>query len=858
MLPIKICPICQTRYENAVFCTQDGSRLVDLSQATALEIGTILENRYRIVDFLGAGGMGEVYRAEHIHIFKTVAIKLLKPEITGNAEALARFKREALLASSIGHPAIIRIEDFGELPDGRVYMAMEYLEGEPLSAVLRHPVEMIRALSWMRDVAYAIAAAHEKGIVHRDLKPENVFLARQNERETIKILDFGIAKMRTNVSLVSNSDMPRNVAPTALTREGRVFGTPYYMSPEQAMGIEVDTRTDIYAMGIMLYELLSGRLPFSEGSFMQILFMQVKDPPSPLQEVAPNVPPFLQAIVHQALEKNPEQRQSSALEFAQQLENAMNALQQPTPSELYQPLQNVVTTPCPTPPNPLASQTDSNLDKASQKSDSSAVLLLRKSIHSVARRRTRRRLARFIAILVVLSVGFVGYWLSTKSNSKKNRPPHPPSDPHPVQITSPPPQPTTFTYDCPLATSPSMGFTLAPVSSLQKAHRTTLRLPCNNGRCRMVAAPAIEKDVLVATATPGEVMAWKADTIEPLWQASIGGNIVTSPLIWENHVVTASKDKRIRVHTLDKGQLIFESPPSSEYFTANPFIFQGRVFVPAWDHSFHILEPSSGNDFVTYLPRKIPVQGIMMHAPTCVEGTRWFFASTRILTRGRYVYTFYIPIDADTFRVQPENKIRLCVVGFDEEDMQDPRILDQCSLNNIIVDDQPTLSVYPPLVTNAHAWFFLYGGPNTAPEGMVVLCSRTEGRCWRVLRGGTYGQPTAGYIHGQAFGVFTLYRNATCTLCGFFLDQANSAGENSLQCHWQRELSGCPGDLRWMGNEIVFGTSTSRLMRVSAATGHILEEVRLSGRVVSAPVRCKNRLFIGTLDQSLDIFDLQE
>lgn len=862
MPPMKICPLCQTRYENAVFCTKDGSRLADFpNQATSLEIGTILENRYRIVAFLGAGGMEEVYRAEHIHIFKTVAIKLLKPEITGNTEAVAQFKREALLASSIGHPAIIRIEDFGELPDGRVYMAMEYLEGEPLSNALRQPVEMVCALFWMRDVAYAIDAAHQKGIVHRDLKPENVFVARQNGRETIKILDFGIATMRTDVSLVANSNASgtsENLDAATFTREDRVFGTPYYMSPEQAMGMHVDARTDIYAMGIMLYELLSGRVPFSEGSFMSILFMQVNTPPPPLKEVAPHVPSFVQAIVHQALEKKPEQRQSSALELAQQLENAINALQQTTPSNLYQPLQNVATTPCPTNLNPLESQTDSNLNKASQKSDSDAVLLLRKSIHSVARRRTQRRLALFIAILVVISFGFVGYWywLSTKSKSKKSHP-TPTTDP-PVQIASPPPPPPTFTYDCPSATSPFMGFTLATVGELQKSHRITLRLPCNNGRCRIVAAPTIAQDVLVATTTPGYVMAWKANTLEPLWQASGGGNIITSPLIWENHVVTASKDKRIRVHTLDKGQLIFESPPASEYFTANPFLFQGRVFVPAWDHSFHVLEPSSGNDFVTYFPRKIPVQGIMMHAPTRVKGTRWFFASTRILTQGRYIYTFYIPLDANTFRVQPENKIRLCLVGFNEEDMQDPRIMDQCSPNNMIVDDQPTLSAYPPLVTNAHAWFFLYGGPDTAPEGMVVVCSRTEGRCWRVLRGGTYGQPTAGHIHGQAFGVFTLYRNETCTLCGFFLDQANSAEEDNLKCHWQKELSGCPGDLRWMGNEIVFGTSTSRLMRVSAATGDILEEVRLSGRVVSAPVRCNNRLFIGTLDQSLDIFDLQE
>lgn len=884
---MKICPRCQTPYENAAFCTRDGSPLVDAAGPSSMQIGTVLDNRYRITAFLGAGGMGEVYRAEHIHIFKTVAIKLLKPEITGDADVLARFKREAMLASSIGHPSIVRIEDFGELPDGRVYMAMECLTGETMAAASsRQPVDVVRALGWMRDVALAMAAAHDKGIIHRDLKPENVFIARQDGQETVKIVDFGIAKMRAGMT-ISPAGRPHNADASTLTQEGHVFGTPYYMSPEQAMGMPVDARSDIYAMGVMLYELLSGKVPFSEGSFMKILFMHVNDPPPPLRDLAPAVPAFVEAIVNQALEKAPENRQSSARELARQLEDALHRLQTQKNAPYENPDAALRDTSSPPPPsgptfarheapailpaNALPAFAGKSRGAASSAPDinnlpapveKSPVLLLRAGIHSAARRRRRRKLLVLVLLLAATALGTALIWMyavrmqdDDSSLDSDPDPPHPPLAQREKPSAAPP---KTFQYDCPSEMSPPMGFSPLSLGALQESRRKTLQIPCDGGRCRILASPAVVQNVLVAAASPGQVLAWKADTLEPLWHAPAGGDIVAPPLIWEGKVVTASKDKRIRIHALKNGNPLFESPPASEYFTAAPFVSRGRVLIPAWDHSFHLIEPFSPGSAVSYTARKIVVQGILIHTPTRVEGDRWFFAGTRILARKRgYHYNFYLPVDGETLSVQPENKVRLCVVNMDADAEPNISDLESCPPDTLLLEDLPTLSAYPPLVTPSWAWFFLYGGPDSAPDGIVVLCSRTESRCRRVLRAGTYGSPAAGRVNNRPFGVFAMYNHGKCELCGFFLDESAAAEENGLQCRWKTEIPGCPGDLRWMGDEIVFGTRSSRLLRVQAADGRILQETRLSGRVTAPVVRCADRLFVGTLDQTLDVFGLR-
>jgi serine/threonine-protein kinase len=264
-------------------------------------IGQIVGDRYRVLRKIGEGGMGEVYLAEHIYIEKKVALKLLRAEVLSNPEAVARFRQEARSASSIGHENIIEIDDFGALPDGRVYMAMEYLEGKALNDLLSGgPLPLPRALDILIHVGRGLAAAHAKGITHRDMKPHNVFVVQRDGRDIPKILDFGIAKV-THAS-----------GGQSLTIQGSIFGTPEYMAPEQAMGGKMDHRVDIYAMGIILYEVFCGRVPFKADSVMGILMMQIGTPPTPPAEMAAQTgrvcPPALAAIIERAIQKNPADR----------------------------------------------------------------------------------------------------------------------------------------------------------------------------------------------------------------------------------------------------------------------------------------------------------------------------------------------------------------------------------------------------------------------------------------------------------------------------------------------------------------------------------------------------------------------
>ena len=264
-------------------------------------VGEVLDGRYKITRKLGEGGMGEVYAAEHVHIEKRFAIKLLRPEIVSNAEAVQRFRQEARSASSIGHRNIIAIEDFGQLPDGRIYMCMELLNGAALNDLIQTPIAVDRLLNILIQTGHGLAAAHAKGIVHRDMKPENIFVTiGQNNEDVPKLLDFGIAK-------VSGNDGQNH-----LTRTGTIFGTPFYMAPEQALGNPVDARTDIYAMGVIMYEVFAGSLPFQGESFMGILTQHITTEPEPVTQRAAKagrqLPMGLAEIVTRCMQKNPAQR----------------------------------------------------------------------------------------------------------------------------------------------------------------------------------------------------------------------------------------------------------------------------------------------------------------------------------------------------------------------------------------------------------------------------------------------------------------------------------------------------------------------------------------------------------------------
>jgi tRNA A-37 threonylcarbamoyl transferase component Bud32 len=308
---MKACPACNSRYDdNTTYCVKDGSAVVpDILQPNAPMIGQLIGDRYKVIKKIGEGGMGEVYVAEHIHIEKRVALKLLRAEVLSNQEAVSRFRIEARSASSIGHDNIISIDDFGTLPDGRVYMAMEFLQGAPLNDILaREPLPLPRALDILIQVARGLSAAHAKGIAHRDMKPENIYVTNKEGRDIPKILDFGIAK-------VSGGDSAQN-----LTVAGAIFGTPFYMAPEQAMGGKMDHRVDIYAMGVILYEVFTGTVPFKAETFMGILTQHITVPPVPPTQMAQQngrvCPPELEAIILKAMQKDPNARYQSMNELA--------------------------------------------------------------------------------------------------------------------------------------------------------------------------------------------------------------------------------------------------------------------------------------------------------------------------------------------------------------------------------------------------------------------------------------------------------------------------------------------------------------------------------------------------------------
>ncbi|MDC3961647.1 serine/threonine-protein kinase [Polyangium jinanense] len=302
---MRMCPECREGYEDDVpVCPAHGAALVSpdfFPTDDTLEPGTMV-GEYRIDRKIGGGTFGDVYAGEHPLIGKKVAVKVLNRRFASDPEAVSRFIAEARAVNKIRHRNIIDIFSFNTLPGGRHYFVMEYVEGQTLAALIQQKrrLPIPTALQIAQGVASALDAAHEAGITHRDLKPENVFLAAERDGSHFpKLLDFGIAKL-----------MDDDVAHK--TGSGVLLGTPLYMSPEQARGKKVDARSDIYSLGVMIHEMLTGVVPFAGDSAMDVVLKHDTEPPPAMASVCPDLPPALDAPVLAMLEKRPRNRPASA------------------------------------------------------------------------------------------------------------------------------------------------------------------------------------------------------------------------------------------------------------------------------------------------------------------------------------------------------------------------------------------------------------------------------------------------------------------------------------------------------------------------------------------------------------------
>ncbi len=316
---MKVCPKCLERYDDdeREFCTQDGSRLIRQEQfdkgVRDSMIGRSVAGRFPIVKRIEGGGMGTVYEAQQLPVGRPVALKVLKEELSANPVLVKRFEREAKAVSRLKSPYTVTLHDFGQDDDGLLFLAMELLEGETLSRRIENDGAMPyrEALRIALQVTESLIEAHEKGIIHRDLKPDNVFLTEVAGKTHVKVLDFGIAR------LSQQEQGPE----AAVTHTGAIFGTPGYMSPEQATGTEVDHRTDLYSLGVILYESLCGKPPFRADSAVMLMGQHISAKVPSLFSHNPvlELPEGLEDLVLHMLEKSPSDRVESAVDLSERI-----------------------------------------------------------------------------------------------------------------------------------------------------------------------------------------------------------------------------------------------------------------------------------------------------------------------------------------------------------------------------------------------------------------------------------------------------------------------------------------------------------------------------------------------------------
>ena len=278
--------------------------------------GVVLDGRYRLVQRIGQGGMGQVYEGMHDTLDRKVAVKVLLPRYAHDERFRERFLREARAASKVRHPNVVQILDFGDTPNGSVYFVMEFLEGQDLRSLLHYdgPLPWPRAQHLLRQITAALTDAHDKKIIHRDLKPANFYvLEERGVSDFIKVLDFGIAKIAT----AAGDDSAQS-----LTGTGQVFGTAKYMAPEQAFGSSDDPRVDVYSVGVVAYEILTGTIPFDGATAFEILTRHVNEAPKPLREHVPSIPADVEAVVLRAMAKKPEERFATMEQLHRAFESA--------------------------------------------------------------------------------------------------------------------------------------------------------------------------------------------------------------------------------------------------------------------------------------------------------------------------------------------------------------------------------------------------------------------------------------------------------------------------------------------------------------------------------------------------------
>lgn len=309
---MKICPSCEKECrDTTIFCPFCGTKITVADNESF--VGKTIDGKYLVEKLVGQGGMGNVYKARHLHMDTTLAIKILHPHLVTDATSVERFRREARAALAVDHSNAIKVMDFGVSDGKTVYLVMEFLEGQSLRQIIKQQgaISPSRTVEIAKQICGALGAAHAKNIIHRDMKPDNIVLLNPGTpQEIVKVLDFSIAKLKTADG-------------AGLTQQGMVVGTPQYMSPEQGEGRELDQRSDIYSVGVILYEMLTGQLPFKAASPVALVLKHIHSLPRPITELNGQVPKAIEAVVMKALSKKREERQQTVHQLSEELQNAL-------------------------------------------------------------------------------------------------------------------------------------------------------------------------------------------------------------------------------------------------------------------------------------------------------------------------------------------------------------------------------------------------------------------------------------------------------------------------------------------------------------------------------------------------------